>query len=247
MLRDYALERDKRVAFIREAVKKAGASGIVFGSSGGKDSALVGILCKLACDDTVGVIMPCQSRRNYEEDTVDALELGRQYNIRTITIDLSPVKQALVDEASKEIQPSPMSLANIGPRLRMTTLYTVAASENLLVAGTGNRSEIYMGYFTKYGDGGYDINPIADLTATEVFEFLRFLNAPEAFLTKAPSAALFEGQTDEQEMGLTYDELDGYILTGEGQPEVIAKIESAHAKTEHKRRPALIYTDPETK
>ena len=245
MLRDYALERDKRVAFIREAVAKAGAKGVVFGSSGGKDSALVGILCKLACENTVGVIMPCQSRRNYEEDTVDALELARQFDIRTITVDLTPVKQALVDEVSKSVQPTAMALANIGPRLRMTTLYAVAASENLLVAGTGNRSEIYMGYFTKYGDGGCDINPIADLTVTEVYEFLRFLNAPEAFLTKAPSAALFEGQTDEQDMGLTYAELDRFILTGEGEPEVVAKIQSAHAKTEHKRRPALKYADPD--
>ena len=104
--------------------------------------------------------------------------------------------------------------ANIAPRLRMITLYTIAASENRIVAGTGNRSEAYMGYFTKWGDGAYDFNPIADLTATEVFEFLRYLKAPSSIIEKAPSAGLFEGQTDEKEMGVTYKAIDKYITEG---------------------------------
>lgn len=94
----------------------------------------------------------------------------------------------------------------------MLTLYAVAASENRLVCGTGNRSESYVGYFTKWGDGAYDMNPIADLTVTEIYEFLRFLDAPSRIIEKAPSAGLFDGQTDESEMGMTYAELDKYIL-----------------------------------
>lgn len=118
----------------------------------------------------------------------------------------------------------------------MITLYTVAASENRLVAGTGNASEYYMGYFTKWGDGAYDLNPIADLTATEVFEFLRYLKAPEAVITKAPSAGLFEGQTDEEDMGVTYAAIDRYIQTGEAEEKDKAIIDRYHSRSEHKRR-----------
>ena len=128
------------------------------------------------------------------------------------------------------------AIANIAPRLRMITLYTVAASENRLVAGTGNASEYYMGYFTKWGDGAYDLNPIADLTATEVFEFLRYLKAPEAVITKAPSAGLFEGQTDEEDMGVTYAAIDRYIQTGEAEEKDKAIIDRYHSRSEHKRR-----------
>lgn len=96
----------------------------------------------------------------------------------------------------------------------MATLYAIAASENRLVAGTGNRSEAYVGYFTKWGDGAHDFNPIDDLTVTEIYEFLRWLKAPECVIEKAPSAGLFDGQTDEGEMGFTYKELDTYLGGG---------------------------------
>ena len=125
----------------------------------------------------------------------------------------------------------------------MVTLYAVAASENRLVAGTGNASEFHMGYFTKWGDGAYDLNPIADLTATEVFEFLRYLSAPEAVITKAPSAGLFEGQTDEDDMGVTYAAIDKYITTGEANEKDKAIIDRYYARSGHKRRPPLRYPD----
>lgn len=133
------------------------------------------------------------------------------------------------------------AISNIAPRLRMITLYAVAASENRLVAGTGNASEYYMGYFTKWGDGAFDLNPIADLTATEIFEFLRYLNAPQSIITKAPSAGLFEGQTDEQDMGVTYAAIDKYITTGEADEVDKTIIDRYHARSEHKRREALRY------
>ena len=98
-----------------------------------------------------------------------------------------------------------------------------------------------MGYFTKWGDGAYDINPIADLTVTEIYEFLEYLNAPKCVIEKAPSAALFEGQTDEQEMGVTYAAIDRYILTGEANEHDKAIIDRYHSRSEHKRRPAATY------
>ena len=137
-----------------------------------------------------------------------------------------------------------MALTNIAPRLRMTTLYTIAAAENRLVAGTGNRSEIYMGYFTKWGDGASDFNPIADLCATEVLAFLRFLNAPASIVEKAPSAGLFDGQTDEDEMGVSYAAIDGYLLRGEVNEHDKAVIDRYHSRSEHKRRPISTFENP---
>ena len=240
-MRDYQAEFDGRVAFIRDLLASSGAKGIVFGNSGGKDSALVGILCKAACDDTVGVIMPCASTRNFGSDMDDGNALAEQFGIETRTADLTPIRTAAEEAIGAVTDINAASLANIAPRLRMITLYTVAGSEGRLVAGTGNRSEAYMGYFTKWGDGAYDFNPIADLTATEVIEFLDYLDAPASIRTKAPSAGLYEGQTDEQEMGVTYAAIDRYLETGEATPEDKAIIERFHAKSEHKRRPAATY------
>ena len=240
-MRDYQLEYEKRVAFIRELVRSSGCAGIVFGNSGGKDSALVGILCKAACENTVGVLMPCASTRNYGSDMDDGNELARQYGIETRTVDLTPVRQAAVAAVSEAAAISDAGLMNLAPRLRMTALYTIAASENRLVAGTGNRSENYMGYFTKWGDGACDFNPIADLLATEVIAFLDYLEAPLSIRTKQPSAGLFEGQTDEQEMGVSYAAIDRYLTTGEASEHDRSIIERFHARSEHKRRPPMTF------
>ncbi len=240
-MRNYQEEFENRVAFIRKTVSAAGAKGTVYGNSGGKDCSLVSILCKAACDNTVGIIMPCSSSRNFGRDTDDALEVARKYKIETRNIDLTPIKELAVEKLSAVTELSPMASANINPRLRMITLYTVAASENRLVAGTGNRSEANMGYFTKWGDGACDFNPIADLTVKEVYEFLEYLGAPRCVIDKAPSAALFEGQTDEQEMGISYERIDRYLLTGEATDEDRALIERRIAGSAHKRRMPLCY------
>jgi len=240
-MRDYAVEYEKRVAFIRNLLQKSGAKGIVFGNSGGKDSALVGILCKAACDNTVGILMPCESKRNFGMDLDDGNEVARQFRIETRMVDLTEQKKAAVAALSAVTTLNNAALVNINPRLRMMTVYAIAAAEGRLVAGTGNRSEAYMGYFTKWGDGAYDFNPIADLTVTEIYEFLRYLHAPKAILEKAPSAGLFEGQTDEQEMGVTYAAIDRYLLTGEASEQDRAVIERFHARSEHKRTGAALY------
>ena len=243
-MRNYQDEFDRRVAYIRTKLKEAHADGIIFGNSGGKDSALVGILCKAACDNTVGVIMPCASRQNYGQDKDDGNALAAQFGIETRTVDLTAVREAELKALEGVAVLNDMALTNIAPRLRMTTLYTIAAAENRLVAGTGNRSEIYMGYFTKWGDGASDLNPIADLCATEVFEFLRFLNAPVSIVEKAPSAGLYEGQTDEKEMGVTYRAIDDFLLHGEVGEADKAVIDRYHSRSEHKRRPISTFENP---
>ena len=243
-MRDYAEELTSRVAFIQQVLQEAGAAGIVFGNSGGKDSALVGILCKRACSQVLAVMMPCSSQRNYHEDFEDALAVAGQYDIETRTIDLSQTKEALLEALTRNEKAdalTPAAITNLAPRLRMTALYALAQSRGYLVAGTGNRSEGYMGYFTKWGDGAYDFNPIADLTVTEIYEFLRFLEAPKQIIEKAPSAGLYEGQTDEKEMGITYQALDRYLLTGTGETQEVEKYLEAHQRTAHKRRAARVY------
>lgn len=243
-MRNYQAEFEGRVAFIRGQLESSGARGIVFGNSGGKDSALVGILCKAACADTVGLLMPCASRRNYGPDADDGRALAEQYGIETRLVDLTPVRQAEIAALEDVAELTEMALANIAPRLRMTTLYAVAAAENRLVAGTGNRSEAYMGYFTKWGDGAHDFNPIGDLTVTEIYEFLEYLGAPRAIIEKAPSAGLFDGQTDEQEMGVSYKAIDEYLLCGRASEADQTVIERCHSRSEHKRRPIAAYHQP---
>ena len=238
MIRDYGRETTERVAWIKAVLEEAGVKGIVFGSSGGKDSVLAGILCKMACDNTLGIILPCESKRNFEEDTKDALLFAEHFNIEHISADLTAAKQAMADALPMEL--SAQASTNINPRLRMAALYAAAAVRGALVAGTGNRSETHMGYFTKWGDGGCDFNPIADLTVTEIYEFLQHLGAPQVFWTKAPSAGLFEGQTDEAEMGVSYAEIDGYLLMGETGPN-FDKIQRAHEISGHKRAPIKRY------
>ena len=233
-MRDYKAEYANRVEFIKSILNDSGAKGIVYGNSGGKDSALVGILCKAACDNTVGIIMPCTSKRNYGMDTADAMTVAERYGIETRRVDLSPVKEAAVGQISEAAELNTAALSNIAPRLRMMTLYAVAAAEQRLVAGTGNRSEAYVGYFTKWGDGAHDFNPISDLTVKEIFEFLRYLKAPECIIEKAPSAGLFDGQTDESEMGLSYAKLDEYLLTGKTDPDSEKLIEKMHSRSLHK-------------
>ena len=241
-MRNYKLETEKRVDFIRAQLSKAGATGIVFGNSGGKDCALVGVLCKKACDNTVGIMMPCSSSVNYGDDMKDAISVTELYNIENRTIDLTKTAEVIkiaISGATDEITKA--AEINIPPRLRMTALYSVAASENRLVAGTGNRSERHMGYFTKWGDGAFDFNPIADLTVTEVLDFLSFLDVPKNIIEKPPSAGLYEGQTDEKDMGITYKAIDDYLLSGECSLEDLEIIGRYHNASEHKRRMPAVY------
>ena len=243
-MRDWAKEKEQRVAFIKKMLAASGAKGIVFGNSGGKDSALVAALCSFATDNVLGVIMPCHSKRNFGEDKEDGLAVAAKYGVETLVVDLTEVREKLLAAVGGELT-AKAALANIAPRLRMTTLYAIGAEKGYLVAGTGNKSERYMGYFTKWGDGACDFNPIADLCATEIFDFLRYLGAPDHVVNKAPSAGLFEGQTDESEMGVTYAEIDAYLRGEKVSPEAEKVIERYHKSSLHKMALPPIFTDGE--
>jgi len=242
-MRDYKVETEKRVAFIKEQLEESGATGIVFGNSGGKDCALVGILCKMACDDTVGIMMPCSSSCNYGEDMTDAMTVSTLFRIEKRMVDLTKTAESLKKALKDATSLTKSAEVNIAPRLRMTSLYAVAASENRLVAGTGNRSERHVGYFTKWGDGAFDFNPIADLTVTEVRQFLTYLDAPKRIINKAPSAGLYDGQTDEAEMGVSYNAIDEYLSSGSCSPEDMEKIANFHKVSAHKRTAPKVYED----
>ena len=239
-MRDYKEELEKRVEFIKDLLKSSGAKGIVYGNSGGKDSALVGIICKKACFNTVGITMPC-SKRNYAEDIEDGLMVAEKFGIKTFNVEIAPMKEIVEKNVSAITEIGELASANIAPRLRMTTLYAYAGSNNMLVAGTGNRTETYIGYFTKWGDGACDFNPISDLTVKEVYEFLEYLGCPKRIIEKAPSAARYNGQTDEQEIGMKYADIDEYILTGNADKSVKDRVDAMHKKTEHKRQGVAFY------
>lgn len=237
-----------RVEWIKKVLSQSGAKGIIYGNSGGKDCTLVGALCKLATDNVLGVIMPCQSSQNYGSDRDDALRAGKHFGIEQIEIDLTKTKEALVSALGEQLEKDnagetnlKMANVNVNPRLRMTTLYALGQARGYLVAGTGNLDEATLGYFTKWGDGAHDFNPIADLTVGEIYEHLRYLGAPSTIIEKAPSAGLYQGQTDEQETGIKYADVDKYLRGEQIPDEVRQKIEKMKSRAGHKMRMPLKY------
>jgi NAD+ synthase len=223
-------------SWISARFAESGASGAVLGISGGIDSAvLTGLLCRaIGASNVTGVIMPCHSQQ-VDEDY--ARLLGPAFGINIVKVDLSDSYDAVFKALSQTgLSFDGLPSANIKPRLRMITLYAIAQQKGCLVCGGGNRDEISYGYFTKYGDSGVDILPLADLLKGEVRNVAKFLGVPHEIIDRPPTAGLWKGQTDESEMGLTYDDLDKYLATGEAAPEVKAKIEKAMARSEHKRK-----------
>jgi NAD+ synthase len=239
---------DSIAGWLRERVQSARSQGLVFGLSGGIDSAVVARLCQMAMPDAcVGVIMPCHS---HLQDEADARLVADHFRIPTLRVPLEAPYDALtrgVDaafDALPSLRPhatddvkAKVPTANVKPRLRMTTLYLVANRLNYLVAGTGNRSEITIGYYTKYGDGGVDLLPIARLVKREVWDLARELGVPSRVVEKAPSAGLWLGQTDEAEMGFTYAELEQYINGGAStvSAKTAERIGHLVSSSEHKR------------
>jgi len=237
--------------FLRAHVREAGASGVVVGLSGGVDSALAVRLAKdaLGASRVHGVILP---DRPYSTSLLEETEAyARGLGVPTRTIPIDPI-EAAVRAAFPAVDDRTL-WGNAKARIRMLLLYSVGRSSGLLVLGTGNKSEILLGYFTKYGDGGADLLPLGDLYKTEVYELAASLGLPTAVRERAPTAGLWEGQTDEAELGLPYVQIDRILrgleelrepaeiadLTGLA-PAVVASIVARVASNRHKRRPPPI-------
>ncbi len=222
------------IHWLNKCLKDAGASGFIVGVSGGIDSAVVAALCKKACpDSSLGIIMPCHSS---QDDQEDAILLAESLKLRYEKVNLDSIFNNFMKTLNEENGDECLYLANIKPRLRMTTLYYYAQKHNYLVAGTGNKSEILTGYFTKYGDGGVDIEPIGHLFKTQVYSMAKFLNIPEKIIKRKPTAGLWKNQSDEEEMGITYEELDNYLAHGKADNNVKNIVDSLIQKSKHKRQ-----------
>jgi len=222
---------DYIVDWLKRHNKTAKTNGFILGLSGGIDSALVAALCKKACPQTSGIIMPCHSN---PQDALDAQKVAEALGLHVTLVDLSTTFDTLLAAFPKEGEPTRMAIANLKPRLRMTTLYYYANLYNRLVVGTGNRDERYVGYFTKWGDGAADIMPIAHLSKGEVWQMAAELGVPEQIINKPPSAGLWENQTDEQEMGFTYSALNSYLSGEYVHADIKKRIEHLHNVSRHK-------------
>ena len=258
--------------WLRDEVAKAGASGIILGLSGGIDSSVLAALAResLGKNGVLGVIMPCHSINQDEDDArllaeaVDVnfmrVDLSGVFDALCENIASAPnmsnshgedvsshVKsdmKAREDLSREDINLELNSLvkSNMKARLRMVTLYAIAQSKNLLVCGTSNKSEYETGYFTKYGDSGVDLMPLASFLKREIREMAKLLNVPERIITKAPSAGLYDGQTDEGDMGFTYETLDEYLSSGKISDEKAKeRIDVMRRRSEHKRKPIPIF------
>jgi NAD+ synthase len=235
------------VNWLRKKVGEAGASGVVLGVSGGVDSAVAAVLAQKAFpDNCMALVLPCESST---EDLVHSRLLLDEFNIPYRVVELDNVYQLLVTQLESYIKlegPKRRLLhANLKPRLRMTTLYYSAQARNYLVLGTTNKSEITVGYSTKNGDGGVDLQLLGDLLKREVLEIARYLHIPSVIIDKTPSGGLWVGQTDEEEMGISYQQLDDYIQYNRGEPDIIEHINNLNQISEHKRRMPPIAKIPE--
>ncbi|MCX7831667.1 MAG: NAD+ synthase [Actinobacteria bacterium] len=218
------------------------AEGTVAGISGGIDSSVVSVLLKqILGDKHLAVFIGIESS---EDDKMDARLVAEKFNLNYQEIDVTDVFNLLT---SKLPEGNMIARANLKPRLRMMTIYFFSNSHNKLVAGTGNKSELMVGYFTKYGDGACDFLPIGSLYKTEVRELARYLGIPERIITKPPSAGLWKDQTDEGEMGITYQELDKALYFIESRqeekidPAIYEKVTKMIKNSEHKRNLPVIF------
>lgn len=235
-MKDITLLAKNIAGWISEQVSYSKTNGVVVGISGGIDSAVTAALSKKALGGNVlGLIMPCESNPFDMEcayEVIDSLELEAE--MHTLT-DVYDKLVGILPESSSLVR------GNLKARLRMMTLYHHAALNNYLVVGTGNKSEEYIGYFTKYGDGGVDILPLGEVTKTDVIALAKHLEIPEKVINRKPTAGLWEGQTDEDEMGFTYNDLDKHLRGEEISYEVETNIELLHKLAHHKLSVPPIY------
>jgi NAD+ synthase len=258
------------VQFLKKALKDSGQNGFALGLSGGIDSAVCAALAKRAIDELHREAAPGDDKTyrldlivlpmgNHSSDAEVAHEVAASIGMdaRTVELDdaLSAFLSALHPTAEGHTQPDAKCVGNLKARMRMSAIYYAANVHGLLVLGTDNASETYTGYFTKHGDGAADVFPISPFTKREVYDIGRFLKLPESVLSRAPTAGLWDGQTDEDEMGIPYDFIDNRIEDMEdfnkayyGDHYLVFRdrLNALHLGTEHKRKPPHVFKrDPD--
>jgi NAD+ synthase len=224
--------------WLRDYAERAGAEGFVLGLSGGVDSACVAALCVRAVGKrrVLALWLPCHSST---EDAEMAELVATSMGLKLLSVDLATAYDALV--AALPAGTPDLARANVKPRLRMIAWYALAQARGYLVAGGGNKTEIQIGYFTKYGDAGVDLLPLGDLYKWQVRELARELGIPQPVIERAPTAGLWPGQTDEGEIGITYTELDAALEAMESgnpkgiEPELLGRVKCMVERTTHKR------------
>ncbi|MCD6093798.1 MAG: NAD+ synthase [Candidatus Omnitrophica bacterium] len=234
---------DEIVVWLKEEVRRAGKKGIVFGLSGGVDSACLAALAKRAFpDNSLGLIMPCKES---SADVEFAVKLADRLDLTAKKIILDKPYESLLE--TLPLTENKIAKANLKPRLRMLILYYFANIYNYLVVGTSNKSEITIGYYTKYGDGGVDLLPLAEFYKTEVRELAKELGIPKEIILRKPSAGLWSGQFDEDEIGMSYSELDEIIRaierrnTGDIDKSKLNKVIKMMEGSRHKSRAIPVF------
>ncbi|RKN65129.1 ammonia-dependent NAD(+) synthetase [Paenibacillus ginsengarvi] len=248
---DVDAEIRRRVDFLKQYVLDSRTTGLLIAISGGVDSAVATGLCKMATDEltketgrdyiTLGVFQPYGEQADIADSYSVAEAFGLTHKAET------NIEQA-VDEIALEVEYSFKSLGmsrhlsrggkgNVKARTRMVMQYALAFDLNLLVVGTDHASEAITGFFTKYGDGAVDITPLSSLNKRQVRALAARLGVPQPILDKAPTAGLWDGQTDEAELGITYEDNSDYLEGKEIDPAAREKLEKQYLKTEHKRSP----------
>jgi NAD+ synthase len=244
-------------AWLSHYCDEAGLSGFIVGISGGIDSAVTSMLCALTGKKVIVLSMPIrQTAQEHSRAKEHIQDLSKRFsNVIPLEIDLTPAFESLENTFSEDIVSNHLAMANTRSRLRMTTLYAVGQAHNLLVAGTGNKIEDFgVGFYTKYGDGGVDLSPIADLTKTQVFELAKALNIVDSIQQAKPTDGLWEdGRSDEDQMGATYPELE-WAMEFEGddtslnprQKEVLKIFKRLNKINKHKMEPIPVCLIPTT-
>ena len=226
-------------AFIKGQVDTANRKGVVLGMSGGIDCSVAAALCHAAKVPALLVMLPDGKDMQRTKSMQHAMLLIEKFGFEHRTIDIGKICKGC-ETAAGEL--SDLSKMNIRPRVRMTVLYSLAQTMQRFVLGTGNLSERLIGYFTKWGDGASDLNPLGMLTKNEVRILARALSVPREIVEKPPSAGLYDGQTDETELGITYAQIDAYALTGaSGDASVDEKIENRINMSLHKHNPIPVF------
>lgn len=248
---DVAEEVRKRVDFLKEYIQKSGVTGLLIAISGGIDSAVAAGLCKMATDElsketgrdymTLGVYQPY----GQQEDIEHSYEVAKAFNLKhTVETNIEDAVNEIALETEYAFKAmnihrhiSIPGKGNVKARTRMVVQYALAFDLNLLVVGTDHASEAITGFYTKWGDGAVDVTPLSSLNKRQVRQLAAHIGVPQSILDKVPTAGLWEGQTDEKELGITYDENSDYLEGKDVSPAAREKLEKQYLKTEHKRSP----------